>query len=43
MTHTTRLERHDQLDPFESYPLPVQRLIKRLARVRADRLINQVL
>ena len=43
MTHTRRLERHEQIDPLESYPPPVQRLLKRLARVRADRLINQVL
>ena len=43
MANTRRLEHHEQLDPVASYPLPVQRLIKRLARVKADRLINQVL
>ena len=43
MAHTRRLACHNQIDPVESYPLPVQRLLKRLARVRADRLINQVL
>ena len=43
MTHTQRLATHQALDAVETYPLPVQRLIKRLARVRADRLVNQVL
>lgn len=43
LAHTWRLEDHNDLDPFEAYPEPVQRLIKRLARVRADRLVNQVL
>ncbi len=43
MAHTRRLEHHSALDPVASYPLPVQRLMKRLARVRADRLVNQVL
>jgi CDP-diacylglycerol--serine O-phosphatidyltransferase len=43
LAHTRRLDHHSALDPVASYPLPVQRLIKRLARVRADRLVNQVL
>ena len=43
MAHTKRLKTHLALDAIETYPLPVQRLIKRLARVRADRLVNQVL
>ena len=43
MAHTRRLDHHSALDPVASYPLPVQRLMKRLARVRADRLVNQVL
>ncbi len=43
LTHTRRLTHHDQLDAVESYPAPVQRLMKRLARVRADRLVNQML
>jgi CDP-diacylglycerol--serine O-phosphatidyltransferase len=43
LAHTQRLPGHEALDTFEAYPEPVQRLIKRLARVRADRLINQVL
>ena len=43
LTHTRQLSSHEELEPVESYPAPVQRLIKRLARVRADRLVNQVL
>ena len=43
LVHTRRLEHHTALEGVESYPLPVQRLLKRLARVRADRLVNQVL
>lgn len=43
MVHTQRLAHHQELDAVETYPPPVQRLIRRLARVRADRLVNQVL
>jgi len=43
MAHSQRLNHHSALDAIDSYPLPVQRLIRRLARVRADRLVNQVL
>ncbi len=43
LTHTRRLDDHHALDAVDTYPLPVQRLIKRLARVRADRLVNQVM
>ncbi len=43
LAHAQRLNHHSALDAIDSYPLPVQRLIRRLARVRADRLVNQVL
>jgi len=43
LMHTKRLTHHTALEAVDTYPLPVQRLIKRLARVRADRLVNQVL
>jgi len=43
LLHTRRLAHHTALETIDTYPLPVQRLIKRLARVRADRLVNQVL
>ncbi len=43
LAHTQRLTHHGELDAVETYPAPVQRLMKRLARVRADRLVNQML
>ena len=43
LAHTTRLARYDDLEAVDRYPLPAQRLIRRLARLRADRLINQML
>ena len=43
LAHTSRLGRYDALETVDHYPVPVQRLIKRLARVRADRLINQMM
>ena len=43
LARTQRLPSHEAIDPIEAYPPPVQRLLKRLARVRADRLVNQVL
>ena len=43
LANTQRLRSHQDLETVDSYPLPVQRLIRRLARVRADRLVNQVL
>jgi CDP-diacylglycerol--serine O-phosphatidyltransferase len=43
MAHAKRLPHHTAIDAVDSYPAPVQRLIKRLARVRADRLVNQML
>jgi CDP-diacylglycerol--serine O-phosphatidyltransferase len=43
LEHTQRLTGHEALEPVEAYPAPVQRLLKRLARVRADRLVNHVL
>ncbi len=43
LAHTRRLDHHSALDAADTYPLPVQRILKRLARTRADRLVNQVL
>jgi CDP-diacylglycerol--serine O-phosphatidyltransferase len=43
MAHTRRLDDPSALDAVDTYPLPVQRLMRRLARVRADRLVNQVM
>ena len=43
LAHTRRLSHHSELDAPDTYPLPVQKILKRLARTRADRLVNQVL
>ncbi|MEF8729958.1 MAG: CDP-diacylglycerol--serine O-phosphatidyltransferase [Accumulibacter sp.] len=43
LLHCRRLDHHRSLDPLASYPEPVQRILKRLARTRTDRLLNQVL
>ena len=43
LQHSERLTESSALDLMANYPPQVQRLIKRLARMRADRLINQVL
>ena len=43
LANTVRLARYDALETVDHYPPPVQRLIRRLARIRADRLINQML
>jgi CDP-diacylglycerol--serine O-phosphatidyltransferase len=43
LAHTQRLEHYRSLETVEAYPAPVKRLIKRLARARIDRLVNQVL
>ncbi|HEX5628188.1 MAG TPA: CDP-diacylglycerol--serine O-phosphatidyltransferase [Usitatibacteraceae bacterium] len=43
LAHARRLDHYKSLETVESYPAPVQRLLKRLARTRVDRLVNQVL
>ena len=43
LAKTERLTRHEALEAVADYPPPVQRLIRRLSRVRADRLVNQML
>ena len=43
LKHTVRVDGPNSLEEVESYPAPVQRLMRRLARVRADRLVNQML
>ena len=43
LVHTRRLDHHQAIEPVTDYPLPVQKLLKRLAPLRADRLVNQVL
>jgi CDP-diacylglycerol--serine O-phosphatidyltransferase len=43
LAHTRRVTRSTDLETVEDYPVPVRRLLKRLARTRLDRLVNQVL
>ncbi len=43
LAHTRRVARGTDLEDIEAYPAPVRRLLKRLARTRLDRLMNQVL
>lgn len=43
LQHCRRLDHHRSLESVASYPEPVQRILRRLARTRADRLLNQVL
>lgn len=43
MAHARRLDHYTALETIDSYPAPVQRLLKRLGRTRMDRLLNQVL
>ena len=43
LAKTTRLTHYEEIEPIDAYPQPVQRLIRRLAHVKADRLINRIL
>lgn len=43
LAHAQRLDHYTSLEAVDDYPAPVQRLLKRLARARVDRLVNQVL
>ena len=43
LVHSRRLMHYSELEDIKDYPQPVRRLMRRLTRVRADRLINQVL
>ena len=43
LAHTRRLDHHGSLETLDAYPAPVQRLLRRLAHARVDRLVNQVL
>ena len=43
LANTTRLTHYDEIEAMDAYPPPVQRLLKRLAHVKADRLINRIL
>lgn len=41
--HTTVLPSYQELDDLENYPLPVQKLLKKFSRTKADALIRMIL
>jgi CDP-diacylglycerol--serine O-phosphatidyltransferase len=43
LEHTQLVCTYKQLEKIENYPTPVQRLIKKITRVRADRVLKQLL
>ncbi|TDB59715.1 CDP-diacylglycerol--serine O-phosphatidyltransferase [Photorhabdus khanii subsp. guanajuatensis] len=42
-THTTVVSHYQELDSIQLYPVKVRKLIRRLRRIRVDRLINRIL
>ncbi|NHB97313.1 CDP-diacylglycerol--serine O-phosphatidyltransferase [Photorhabdus stackebrandtii] len=42
-THTTIVSHYQELDSIQLYPVKVRKLIRRLRRIRVDRLINRIL
>ncbi|UJF19077.1 CDP-diacylglycerol--serine O-phosphatidyltransferase [Vibrio sp. SS-MA-C1-2] len=43
MTHTTRLNSYKKIADINTYPEPVQKLLKRIHRFRADALLKQIM
>lgn len=43
LQHTTVIGSYRQLDKVDTYPIEVQRLLKRITRVRADRVLKRIL
>ena len=43
LQHTQLVGSYKQVDKLESYPIPVKRLIKRIKRIKADHILNQIL
>jgi len=43
LSHTTRITSAQDLESLSAYPQPVQRLLRRISRLRADRLLKQLL
>lgn len=43
LEHTQLICTYKQLEKVENYPVPVQKLIKKITRVRADRVLKQLL
>lgn len=43
LNHTQLIGSYKCIDKIDSYPLQVQKLIKRIRRVKADHILNQIL
>ena len=43
LKHTQLIATYKQVDKLDSYPLEVKRLIKRIKRIKADHILNQIL
>ncbi|KOO12049.1 phosphatidylserine synthase, partial [Vibrio xuii] len=43
LQHTQLICTYKQLEKFENYPEPVQRLMRKITRVKADRVLRQIL
>ncbi|SMY18528.1 CDP-diacylglycerol--serine O-phosphatidyltransferase [Photobacterium aquimaris] len=43
LTHTTLIGSYKQIEKIDSYPPQVKKLIKRIRRVKADHILNQIL
>ncbi|AKD38834.1 phosphatidylserine synthase [Pasteurella multocida subsp. multocida OH4807] len=41
--HTTVLQHYSELEEMKQYPAPVQKLLKKFARVKADKLVKMIL
>ena len=41
--HTQVIGSYKQIDKLDSYPIDVKRLIKRIKRIKADHILNQIL
>ncbi|MGE6888458.1 CDP-diacylglycerol--serine O-phosphatidyltransferase, partial [Serratia bockelmannii] len=42
-THTTVVGHYQELQSIQQYPIKVRKLIRRLRRIRIDRLISRIL
>ncbi|SET07591.1 CDP-diacylglycerol--serine O-phosphatidyltransferase [Thorsellia anophelis] len=43
LTNTTQVAHHSNLDTIDNYPLKVKKLIRRVKRLRLDKIINRIL
>ncbi|TID12276.1 phosphatidylserine synthase, partial [Avibacterium paragallinarum] len=41
--HTTQLKHYSELEELAQYPEPVQKLLKKFARIKADKLVKMIL